>query len=384
MSDTSRVQLALVAESAFATQKTGVNLQTLRYTGESLRQTSSVVRSNEIRSDRMVPSVRRSRVEAAGGLQGELSYGTYDDLLAAVLQAAAWQAAVTVGPIATLAAVQAGNKYTDSANGLGGLAVGQWIYASGFTNAANNGFRKIVSKAPGEIVVSGATLANEVAATGRSLAQGAYLFNGTTLTTFNLEKTFADLSNELALLLGMAPNSLALSVPQDGVVTVGLEFMGAKEQSIAASGGSGYTAATTTPVMTALDLTGLLENQVSMGITGVSLNLNNNLRTRLQCGSGGVVSLGSGTIALSGTLQAYYTTKTLYEKFLAETSSTIAIALSDPSGNRYVFELPAVKITGGQRVASGPNGDVMADMQFEAQMHSTENVMIRIARWPAA
>ena len=384
MSDTSRVQLAYVAESSFGAVKSGVNLQKLRYDSESLRQTSSTVRSNEIRSDRRVPSIRRSRVETAGSINGELSYGTFDDFLMAALQASAWQAPVTVGPKTTLAAVATGNKITDSGNGLGTLTANQWIYVTGFTTAANNGFFKIVSKAAGEIVVSGGTLSDEVAGDTVTIVQGGYLTVGTTLTSYNIEKTFADLSSELSLLVGQAPSGMTLTVPQDGVVTVSFDFIGVSEDSITASNGSGYTNATTTGVFTARDVVNLLENQAAMGITGLSFKLANNLRTRLQCGSTGVTSLGSGTIDLSGSLTAYYTSKTIYDKFLDETASAVALALRDPDGNGYVFEMPQIKLTSGQRVAGGANGDVMAEMGFDAYMDPSESVMIRIARFPAS
>ena len=85
MSDTSRVQLAYVAESSFGVQETGSNLQILRITGESLKQDVASSQSNEIRSDRQIASIRRSRITASGGVNFELSYGTYDALLAAAL-----------------------------------------------------------------------------------------------------------------------------------------------------------------------------------------------------------------------------------------------------------------------------------------------------------
>lgn len=383
MSDTSRVQLAYIAESAYGGVKSAAKLTKLRFQSENLRQTSSVVRSNEIRSDRMIPSVRRSRVEAAGSVNGELSYGTWDDFLMAALQASVWQAPVTIGPLTTLACVATGNKITDSGSGLAGLTAGAWVFVTGFTTPANNGFKKLVTKAAGEIALSGGTLVDEVAGDSVTIVQGGYIANGTTLTSYNLEKTFADLANEMSLLVGMAPSGLTLNVPQDGVIGVAFDFIGASEDSISASNGNGYNDANTNPTFTSRDVTSLLENQTALGITAATLKLNNNLRTRLQVGSAGVVSVGSGTLDITGTLQCYYSTKTLYDKFLDETATSIALALTDPFGNKYVFDIPAVKITSGQRVAGGPSADVMADMEFQAYLGASETAMIRVARFAA-
>jgi len=254
---------------------------------------------------------------------------------------------------------------------------------TGFTTPANNGLKKIVTKAAGEITVSGGTLVDEEAGDSVTIKQFGYINEGTTLTSYNIEKTYADLTTDLALLVGMAPSGMGLTIPQDGVVTVNFDFMGVSEDSITASNGNGYNEATTTPIFTARDLAAALEDQESMGIVDLSFKLNNNLRTRLECGSAGVASLGSGNVELTGTLTAYYKSKTLYDKFVDETATSIAAHLADTAGNRYVFEFPQVKLTGGQRVAGGPNADVMAEMQWEAEMDSAEGVMMRIARLAA-
>jgi hypothetical protein len=385
MSDTNRVQIASIVESSFATKETGSNLQIMRLTGESLKLDAAMGESAEMRSDRQTPGIRRTRVSASGGVNVELSYGTYDDWLEAALMAGStWSAPVTVNA-STISALADDNSFSDSGNGFGSLAANQWVYISGFTGAAvaNNGFWKIATAAAGKITVTGGTVTTAAAGDSVTITQGGSIVNATALTTFNLERKYADLTGELSLFVGMAINGLSLTVPQEGIVTGSFDFLGADEQSLTASAGSGYDDAATTDPFSSLDVTSLLEDQTAMTITSFSLNLQNNLRTRLVCGSGGVVSIGTGKINLTGTLQAYYETKTLYDKFVNETASALAVALTDPAGNRYVIEMPRVKFSGGQRVANGPNGDVMADMQWTAYRHATEDVTIRIARFAA-
>jgi len=381
MSDTSRVQLAYVAESSFGVQETGSNLQILRITGESLKQDVASSQSNEIRSDRQIASIRRSRITASGGVNFELSYGTYDALLAAALLDSAWGSPVTVCSSATVSAAATGNKFTGTFTA---PTAGEWIKVSGFTNAANNGYFKVVAASTSEITVSGGTLVDEASATGISIVQGGSIVNGTSLSTFNLERTYADLSSELSLFLGMAINGLSLNVPVEGEITGGLEFLGSSESSETASGGTGYDPATQTEHMTALDVQNLLENQAAMSIRAFTLNLNNNLRQRAIVGSSGVLSIGTGRCIVSGTLEAYYASKTIYDKYLNGTATALALLLQDPAGNGYIIDLPAVKYTAGQRVAGGPDGDVMVPLSWAAHAHATENVTIRIVRFPVA
>ena len=136
MSDTNRTQLAYIAESTWGTQVTGSALQLLRITGESLKQESSMSESGEIRSDRQVSDIRRTRIQASGGFNFELSYGTYDDFLAAALQAAAWGTAETV-TASTISFAASGNTISDSGSGFGSLVANQWVKISGASTAAN-------------------------------------------------------------------------------------------------------------------------------------------------------------------------------------------------------------------------------------------------------
>ncbi|HPD32468.1 MAG TPA: phage tail tube protein [Phycisphaerae bacterium] len=381
MSDTSRVQLAYVAESSFGVQKTGKKLQVLRITGESLKQDVAASQSNEIRSDRQITSIRRSRITASGGINFELSYGTYDEMLAAALMDSAWSSPVEVAKNATVSAVASGNKFTGTFTA---PTVGEWIKVSGFTNVANNGYFKVVAGSTSEITVSGGTLVDKASATGITITQGGSIVNGTALETFNLERKYEDLTTELSLFLGMAINNLSLNVPVEGEITGGLEFLGHSESSETASGGTGYDAATTTEHMTALDVQNLLENQAAMSIRSFTLNLNNNLRQRAIVGSSGVLSIGSGRCIVSGTLEAYYASKTIYDKYLNGTATALALLLQDPAGNGYVLDLPAVKYTAGERPAPSADDDVMMTLSWAAHAHATENVTIRIVRFPVA
>ena len=383
MSNTAQAQVAYIKETDFNTQKTGSALQILRYSGESLKQDAGVSQGEEIRGDRQIPSMRRTRKSASGGINGLFSYGTYDDLLASVLQAASWNAAVTVGPIITISAASGDNSFNDSGSGFGSLVVNQWVYVTGFTTAGNNGFFKIATKTTGKITVTGGTLVSEDAGDSVTVKQGAYIVNGVTLDTYNFERKYADLATELALLTGMALNGLSLAIPQEGDISIGFDLIGGGEQSLATTGGSGYTAATTTEKFNGLDVNHLYENLADLTVANFSLQINNNLRSRLVIGSSGILSIGSGNINVSGALRTYYTSKTLFDKWLNETATALALAISDAAGNRYVIDLPKVKFTAGARVASGPNDDCFADLQWTAYMHATEAITARIARFAA-
>ncbi len=380
----SRVKLAYVAESSWGATKTGSNLQVLRALGESLKQGGASIESAQIDSTRMRTGVRRSSVDAGGDVNAELSYGTFDDWFLGALFASAWSSPVTVSA-STISAASGDNSYNDSGSGFGSILANQWIYVTGFTTAANNGWSKVATSEAGKLVVTGKTLVSEDAGDAVVLTMPAYATTGTTMTSYNIERTYTDLSNDLALFKGMTINQMALTVPTEGNITVTFSFMGSVETSATSSAGSGYTAATTTEPMTSLDVTALLEGGTSLTVNGFSLTLTNGLRNRRVCGSSAVYSMGDGPIGLTGTLQAYYSGSTLYDKFLNDTATDLALQLADQAGNRYLLDIPQVKFTpGGQgREASNNTSDIVPNLNWSAYKDPTEAVMFRIVKLAA-
>jgi len=465
MSDSNRVRLAYVKESSFGVQKTGANLQILRHTGESLKQTQQTTTSNEIRSDRQISGIKRNNVGADGDINFEFSFGTFDDLLLAVLmhnptavtvtaitisalaadnsfndsangfggiapgqfiqvtgftgdpanngffkvesataaklivsggtlvndtagesvtiKQGDWSTVITVNA-ATISAASADNSFNDSGNGFGDLAVNQWIKVTGFTEAANNGYFKIIGKTAGKLVVTGGTLVTEAEGNAVTLKQGAVVFNGVSKTSFNIERTYEDLSHEIALFTGMMPEQLALNISVDQIITGGLSFIGKQETSLATSGGTGYTPATTTEAVNAVEnITSIFENMNAMDASALSITLKNNLRAKQKIGALGAFEIGSGTVSITGNLTAYYNNKTLIDKYLNQTVTSFAFVVVDVAGNAYVFDMPGVKFSSGQRNGGALNSDVMAELAYTAFMGTLDKVSLRIAKFAA-
>lgn len=85
MADSNRHALSYIAESTYGTTPATPTLQQLRNTGCTLAITKDAVLSDEARSDRQIAELRHGNRQCGGEISGELSYGTYDDLLEAVL-----------------------------------------------------------------------------------------------------------------------------------------------------------------------------------------------------------------------------------------------------------------------------------------------------------
>jgi hypothetical protein len=85
--NSSQTELSYVAEDTWGVTPTSPApvFQAIRMTGESLKITNESVVSDEIRPDRNVPDTILVGGDASGGIDGELSYGTFDDFIESVL-----------------------------------------------------------------------------------------------------------------------------------------------------------------------------------------------------------------------------------------------------------------------------------------------------------
>ncbi len=354
----------------------------MRITSESLTQDTDTTSSQELRSDRQVPDFVRTNVSAAGETPIEMSYGAFDDLLESALLSPAWTADVTaITAAATISADATDNSFNDSGSGMATYGVNQWIRVSGFGTAANNGYFKIVSVAAGKIVVQGNTLVTEAAGPSVTIKQGGSITNGIILKSYTLEKEFTDLTNEFALYKGMSVEQFTMSVASDAIMTGSFSWIGKNAVSDNFTKSSSKAAVASNSVMNGIDnVNSILESGEANNATNFELTLTNNLRARQQIGTLGAISVGTGTVDVTGTLNQYFETKALFDKYLNFTTTSLAMVIVDASNNAYVVDFPSVKITSGERVSGGINQDIIAALEFGAFLDPTENITFRIAR----
>lgn len=104
-------RLLIAPEVNFGVTPTSGNSKTLRFTGESLQFGITTETSQEIRADRQISDLIQTGAEASGDINFELSYGTYDDLIAAALGNLWTGNKVTNGTLAQFFSIEQG--FTD-------------------------------------------------------------------------------------------------------------------------------------------------------------------------------------------------------------------------------------------------------------------------------
>lgn len=389
MSDSSRLVFGAIPESAWGTTPASAR-QNVRITGESLGLATNFTTSGEINATAQNSDVIRTSIEASGGIDFELSYGNLDTLIPGAMRGD-WSTAINISADTSIAAVATGNKYTSVSTDFTtkNITAGQWILVSGFVAANNNGYKRVISVDADEIFVEvmGTALTNE-SATPAITIKGSRIYNGTTAKSFTLEKQMTDITQFMSF-TGMRVGTFDMNIQPGSIITGSMGFQGKQAARGTSTVGTGSaTAAPTKSIMNAVDNVSLIkeaEAATTLRLTQLSFSLNNALRPQAEIGSLPNSGIGSGTIALTGSLSCYFDSSAaaLYDKYLAGTASSLSYLLSDAAGNAYMVEMKQLKFTDAQIVAGGKDQDILCSANFTAYADPTYDTTLEFNRYDA-
>lgn len=384
MSDSNSLLLSYFKEATYGVVP-AVALNTLRTAGESLKQVTTTKISEELRADRFTSDLIRVGLSTAGDIKFELSYDAYVDFFKGAMLAATETVAGTSRN--TTVSLTGPGTIADSGAGLTiatGYTVGRWVKLSGWNTAANNTLAQISARASdSSITVVGATLVTEAAGAAKTVQPIAETLAGTTFQSFGIEKKFTDLTNVFHQLSGQAIDGFDLNVSPQGIIGGAFHIIGKRMISAASTMGTGgQVAAGTNQILNAIDnVVAIVEGGAQLGCTNFTMQLKNNLAPRLQIGTLGAINLRTGSIEISGALEAYFSSVTLLDKYLNfSTPSSLSIIFRDAFGNAQIFDLPEIKFPDGDALATAKNGDVLCKLKYQAIVDPTQVQMLRMAR----
>jgi len=304
-----RHSMAYIAESTYGSTPATPTFDDVRHTSCSIGASKTALESAEIRSDRQIAHFRHGNKSIAGDIGFELSYGTFDDFLEALL---------------------------------------------------------------------GGTWASDTPSVGIDQLQA-----GTTRRSFTVERQFANIATpEYHRYTGLELNSFSLNIAPDAMITGSFGCI-AQDTAIATSAiaGSSYNAATTTEPFDSFSGSINEGGSAIAVVTSLEMSLENGLNPLFVVGSDVTEEPSIGKSRVTGTLTAFFQSKTLLEKFLNETASSLQVILQDPAGNTYDFTFPNIKYTGGQPDVDG-EGEVTIALPFTALYDSTEGSQLTVERNP--
>lgn len=383
-SESSREALYSVLEDVYGELPDAPNFSRVRKTSVKLKMTKEGFTSEESDPKRQIRDFRHGNKQTSGEVGFELSYGSFDDQLEALLFSEDWAPRVLLESDAIYAATA-----DDSYNGVGlpSFVPGEKVTVAGFTTGGNNGVKTVVSSSGTKLIVAenltNEAVGDDVTITTASLAIKA----GTTRRSFSLMRHFEDQEDgadePYHIFLGWMWNAFSLTVAPGGVIKGSFSGLG---RDIAFGedppAGSVLGAPTTSRMFDSF--TGWLKEDGATiaTVTEITLGLENGLEPLFVLFDDKTLEPSAGRSNLTGQITAHFRNSLLLKKFINEEASSLQFKLIDKSGNAYVFTIPNISYTGGM-TDTASQGPILLPMPFQAIADSILDSQIQIERIPA-
>lgn len=387
ISDTNRVGLSYVEEAAWASTPAGSNMQELNYTSESLKANINTVTSETIRSDRNISDIVKTGGGAGGDMSFEMRYGEYDEFIEGALFNDWVSTRVST---AVASAFFSGATIEATSSALNHMVSGYMVRVSDASVTADNGDYRVTdvvtSAGRTTITLADASSGSSPAFTSgvftaSTLLQGNHLRNGTTLHSYTVERSYADVS-AFHVFEGMRIGSMTLEFATQAILTGTFGLNGKGLSADTSSVASTTTSPSVSDIMNASDNVGRIweggEAVTGIIFQNITVELTNNLRDQNKIGSADLAGIGAGRCEVTGTLTAYFEDNSLLTKFVNNTASNLRFQVTDEEGNSYIITLPRVKFTDHDSPAGGGNADVIQTIPFGATVDDTNTYAIQV------
>lgn len=372
------VALYVAPETTFGTAAlAGASARTLRRVSSTLNLGKDAFSSNEVRPDMQVADARHGTRRVAGGIEAELSIGSFDSFFEAALRGT-WVAGGSWSDteFGTLAASASNSRFTASTGNpvTAGLKIGDVIQVGGAGAGpnANRNFRVTGFGGTSNRQISVTPAPENVAAAGSFTiaVRGKKLLVGTQKRSFTIEERLPT-AQFSTLYTGLRVGSAAVRMPPTGMATVGFEFQG-KDGQVLKGGAYPYFTGPQEPSLTGIasGLDGSLRlGGVERGIvTGLDIAVALNLSSTPVVGSKVVPNIFYGRTVITGNVSVFVEDSSVIEMFTDETEVDIVTVLETAGVGALdfaAFNIQRAKLMGNNKTINAEGG-VIASMPFQA------------------
>jgi hypothetical protein len=369
----SLVQIGYIAESTYGVTPASAPFQEVRDATFTMNLAKETYQSEERRSDRMRQDVRHGYRSAAGDITGELSSGSWDDFIQAVM-GGGWSTGVSAAFTSVVANSGTSRFTVTSANfPTMGVRIGDVFAVTGTPaiTGLHDRLYTALSVGVSTIEVEPGTIGTTVTGSCIIAVAGRKLSMGNTYRSFTIERWLTD-RNLFQQFRGVRVNQVQISAPASGMVRVTFGLMGQDGTAFSSTTvASGYVVAPqTAPYATVFGE--LYEGATVMGfVTSADITLNNNMAGPQVVGRETTPDMLYGRYAdITGTITVLFTDATMHEKFVNETESSLILRLQDRSALNsstafLQITMPRIKYTGAD-MDDSPDTGITLQMPFTA------------------
>ena len=375
------VGIAYAKESTFATPATASAGKYIRRVSSSLALTKDTFASNEVRTDQQIADMRHGLRKITGGIEGELSWQTYDDWFESLLRGT-WTNGVSLSQTGLTSVTASVSAKTFTFGGGDPVALGLRIgdvIRFGTVAAAINGknYRIVgfggttnrtvtVSPAPGVDVGTAVT-------TFTVAVQGKKVVPGTNKDSYTIEQIYLDLDVSERY-VGCRIGSAKVNLQPTGMATVSWDVLGDDGTNMTGASSPYFTtiaAAPSTGIFAGVSGSLRFAGAERAVVTGLDLQIDNNLSSQAVVGAATAPEIFYGRMVVTGNVSVYVEDSSLLDAFVNESEVDITAQLELPLASGatapefLVFNMQRVKLSGASK-SIGPDGGVIATFPFQS------------------
>lgn len=338
----SNALVAYKAQSGLGVQAGNTGAQTLRVAGGAgIKLSKTSTESNEIRQDGMRQRGRHGTQKTTGAYSGELSLGSHDAILEAIMRST-WDPTVLTksqADFTSLTVAADGFSRTDAGSWIAdGFRVGDVIRAANLADAANNARNvRVTGVSAAKLTVAETLTVNATPDTSCSISRpGKRLINTAPLVKryFTLEEYESDI-DQSTLLMDFVWGSVKFAMAPNGLLQVDPSGVGTGAVSALATGSSPFftspSVVTDTP-MSVVDATIRFGGRDLVELTSFDVTVDISPTAPDVFGSGAIKyspDVFSGQMAVSLNLTMLRKDLTAFSDFIAETPYSLEILAVD-------------------------------------------------------
>jgi len=356
--------------------------QILRRETATFNLSKSTFENNEIAAHQQSTGITHGLRSVAGTINGVLSPNTYSVLFGSLLRKVFTATAALTGMSITIGGTAGAWTITRAAGDFltGGIKVGDVVRLTAGTFAAPNLNANILVTAVTALVITGKTV-NGGALTAEGPIASATLavpgkksivpLTAQTQEYWAVEEWHSDISRS-EYFTDCVVGSVDIGLPSEGNATVAFALAGLEAAYAGTEVLTGATAATTTPVLTAVNGI-LLANGVQVGnVTGASIKIDCSAANMgAVIGSDNSPDIQRGRIKVSGQLTVFKQDGSFSTLFDAATEFGIVLVVTDDQtkdADFVSFSMSSVKFS-GDTSDDGEKG-IVQTMPFTAQLNA--------------
>jgi hypothetical protein len=376
--------ITYIMESAYKVAQAGA-AQDLRFTSETLAKSETTSSPDEINELAETSQTVVTQVSASGSISGAMSYGTYDDMLAAVMTEDWRPAKVAIGIDSKATPAVTGSYALKSAthNGndvlLTSADLSAWP-ATGIIHLTDtvNGldlYAKYIGINGGLMLPAGTLNASDgtpLVADGTAMSDGtaivlADIMNGTVYKTWSIQKK---LGSQFQIYPGSMVSQAQISLQQGQVPTIQLDMQCANLLLSTAALTQTVTPRTTSLIM---DTVGGFAGATIFGkapsgcvrTATITLSRDGNAQD-IGMGHADACGIRFGSFKAAGSLEYFFKDYTEFQKVQSGVTGPVTLSLKGEDGRGYVFVFINATLRNFKTPITGKNATVVVQCDIEA------------------